>query len=104
MDGLIIEHTPVLAGTLAEQIKLPSDGVMVDATIGQGGHSLLLGKTLGSEAVIVGLDVDINAVRRAQINLRGLACKVILLNSNFSRIDEQLPVRASKRLTSYWQI
>ena len=90
MDGLIIEHTPVLAGTLAEQIKLPSDGVMVDVTIGQGGHSLLLGKTLGPKAVIVGLDVDINAVRRAQFNLRGLACKVILLNSNFSRIDEQL--------------
>ena len=90
MDGSIIEHTPVLAGTLAEQIKLPSDGVMVDATIGQGGHSLLLGKTLGPEAVIVGLDVDTNAVRRAQINLKELACKVILLNSNFSRIDEQL--------------
>jgi 16S rRNA (cytosine1402-N4)-methyltransferase len=90
VDGSIIEHTPVLAGKLAEQIKLPSDGVMVDATIGQGGHSLLLGKTLGPEAVIVGLDVDINAVRRAQINLKELACKVMLLNSNFSRIDEQL--------------
>ena len=90
MDGSIIEHTPVLAGTLAEQIKLPSDGVMVDATIGQGGHSLLLGKTLGPEAVIVGLDVDKNAVQRAQFNLRGLACKIILLNSNFSQINEQL--------------
>ncbi len=90
MDGSIIEHIPVLAGTLAEQIKLPSDGVMVDATIGQGGHSLLLGKTLGPEAVIVGLDVDTNAVRRAQINLKELACKVVLLNSNFSRINEEL--------------
>jgi len=90
VDGLIIEHTPVLAGILAEQIKLPSDGVMVDATIGQGGHSLLLGKTLGPEAVVVGLDVDTNAVRRAQINLKELACKVILLNSNFSQIGEQL--------------
>ena len=90
MDGSIIEHTPVLAGILAEQITLPSDGVMVDATIGQGGHSLLLGKTLGPEAVVVGLDVDTNAVRRAQINLKELACKVILLNSNFSRIGEEL--------------
>ena len=98
MDGLIIEHTPVLAGTLAEQIKLPSDGVMVDATVGQGGHSLLLGKTLGPEAVIVGLDVDINAVRRAQINLKELACKVILLNSNFSRIDEQLASQGIKKV------
>jgi 16S rRNA (cytosine1402-N4)-methyltransferase len=90
VDGSIIEHTPVLTGTLAEQIKLPLDGVMVDATIGQGGHSLLLGKTLGPEAVIVGLDVDTNAVRRAQLNLKGLACKVILIHSNFSRISEQL--------------
>jgi 16S rRNA (cytosine1402-N4)-methyltransferase len=89
-DGSIIEHTPVLAGTLAEQIKLPSDGVMVDATIGQGGHSLLLGRTLGPEAVIVGLDIDTNAVRRAQFNLRQLACRVIVLNSNFSQIKEQL--------------
>jgi len=90
VDGSIIEHTPVLTETLAEQIVLPSDGVMVDATIGHGGHSLLLGKTLGPEAVIVGLDVDENAVRRAQVNLKELACKVILLHSNFARIDEQL--------------
>jgi 16S rRNA (cytosine1402-N4)-methyltransferase len=90
VDGSIIEHTPVLTETLAEQIDLPSDGVMVDATIGHGGHSLLLGKTLGPEAVIVGLDVDKNAVRRAQVNLKQLACKVIVLHSNFSRISEQL--------------
>jgi 16S rRNA (cytosine1402-N4)-methyltransferase len=98
VDGSIIEHTPVLAGTLAEQIKLPPDGVMVDATIGQGGHSLLLGKTLGPEAVIVGLDVDISAVRRAQINLKELACKVILLNANFSRIEEQLAGQGIKKV------
>ena len=89
-DGSVIEHTPVLAGTLAEQIKLPSDGVMVDATIGQGGHSLLLGRTLGPEAVIVGLDIDTNAVQRAQFNLRQLTCRVIVLNSNYSHIKEQL--------------
>ena len=98
MDVSIIEHTPVLAGTLAEQITLPSDGVMVDATIGQGGHSLLLGKTLGPEAVVVGLDVDTNAVRRAQINLKELACKVILLNSNFSQIGEQLAGQGIKKV------
>jgi 16S rRNA (cytosine1402-N4)-methyltransferase len=98
VDESIIEHIPVLSRTLAEQIKLPFDGVMVDATIGQGGHSLLLGKTLGPEAVIVGLDVDINAVRRARINLKGLACKVILLHSNFSQISEQLSQQGIKKV------
>jgi 16S rRNA (cytosine1402-N4)-methyltransferase len=90
VNGLIAEHIPVLAGTLAEQISMPSDGVMVDATVGHGGHSLLFGRTLGPEAVIVGFDVDKKAVRRAQSRLDSLACKVILLDSNFSQIGEQL--------------
>ena len=90
VNGSIVEHIPVLAETLAEQIKLPPDGVMVDATIGQGGHSYLFGKTLGPKEVIVGLDVDTNAIRRAQFLLKDLSCKVILLHSNFSRISEQV--------------
>lgn len=87
---MTIEHIPVLADTLAEQISLPPDGVMVDATIGHGGHSLLFGKTLGPEAVIVGFDVDNDAVRRARSKLGGLACKVILFNENFSQISDHL--------------
>jgi 16S rRNA C1402 N4-methylase RsmH len=33
VNGSIIEHIPVLAEILAGQIKLPPDGIMVDATI-----------------------------------------------------------------------
>jgi 16S rRNA (cytosine1402-N4)-methyltransferase len=90
VDGSITEHIPVLAETLAGQIKLLPDGIMVDATIGQGGHSFLFGQTLGPEGVIVGLDVDKNTIRRAQFILKGLCCKVILVQSNFSRIREQI--------------
>ncbi len=88
MDGSATEHIPVLAEVLVEQIKLPQDAVMVDATIGQGGHSLLFGKRLGPKGAIIGLDVDINAIRRAQSVLEGLLCRVILVNSNFSEIAE----------------
>ncbi len=88
MDGSTTEHIPVLAEVLAEQIKLPKDAVVVDATIGQGGHSLLFGKRLGPKGAIIGLDVDINAIRRAQSVLEGLLCRVILVNSNFSEIAQ----------------
>ena len=47
------EHIPVLARTLVGQVNLPRDGVMVDATIGQGGHSLLFGGILGPDGVII---------------------------------------------------
>jgi len=83
-----VEHIPVLAERLAEQINLPPDGVMVDATIGQGGHSLLFGKTLGPKGVIVGLDVDKAAIQRARFVLKDLLCKVILHTCNFSQITE----------------
>lgn len=88
MDGSATEHIPVLADVLVEQIKLPQDAVMVDATIGQGGHSLLFGKGLGPKGAIIGLDVDTNAIRRAQSVLEGLQCRVILVNSNFSEIAD----------------
>jgi 16S rRNA (cytosine1402-N4)-methyltransferase len=81
-------HIPVLADSLVEQISLPRDGVMVDATVGNGGHSLLFGKRLGPEGAIIGLDVDIDAVRRAQSVLQGLSCRVILVNSNFADVAD----------------
>jgi len=98
VNGSTIEHIPVLAETLAERIAVPSDGVIVDATVGQGGHSFLLGKALGPEAVIVGMDIDRNAVQRAQAKLSPLACKVILLHSNFSQIREQLDHQSIKKV------
>ena len=90
MNSSAEEHIPVLAETLAEQINLPTDGVMVDATIGQGGHSFLFGQALGPEGVIIGLDVDKDSIQRAQLKLKDLACKVLLICANFSQISEQL--------------
>jgi 16S rRNA (cytosine1402-N4)-methyltransferase len=85
-----VSHIPVLAEALAERIHLPTDGVMVDATIGQGGHSLLFGSRLGPEGVLIGLDVDKDSIRRAHLRLQSLLCRVILIRANFSQIGEQL--------------
>ena len=84
------EHIAVLCTELAERITLCKDAVAVDATVGHGGHSLLLGKTMGPEGVIVGLDVDEICIQRAHSTLSDLACKVILVKENFARIDEVL--------------
>ncbi len=90
MNEAVAGHIPVLAKTLIEQINLSPDAVMVDATIGQGGHSYLFGKTLGPGAVIVGLDMDKKSIHRAQSRLQDLACRVILIHSNFSKIADCL--------------
>ena len=78
------EHIPVLAEILVEQINLPTDAVMVDATIGHGGHSFLFAKKLGPNGTIVGMDVDEDALQKAGAVLKEVNCKVILIHSNFS--------------------
>lgn len=90
MDRSDVEHVPVLSKALAEQIDLPQDGVMVDATVGHGGHSLLFGKSLGPQGMLVGLDVDPLALERARERLASLTCKVFLVKSNFACLAERL--------------
>jgi len=85
-----LEHIPVLSHELLEQISLPQDAVMVDATIGHGGHGLLFGEHLGPAGTIFGLDVDEKCIYRAQRNLAGLACKVILVRANFAQLEQEL--------------
>lgn len=84
------EHIPVLIQRLAEQISLPRDGVVVDATVGHGGHSLMFGKAMGPEGKIFGMDVDKQCLERAHSFLSELSCKVVLVRENFSRIAEVL--------------
>jgi len=85
-----VEHVPVLAGPLAEQISCPQDGVMVDVTVGHGGHSFLFGKRLGPNGTLIGVDVDPRSLERARQRLEGLACRVILVQSNFAQVADRL--------------
>jgi len=93
-----VEHIPVLADTLTEQVVVPRDGTVVDATIGQGGHSLLFGRQLGPGGTLIGLDVDENALARSSQNLKDLPCQVLLSHSNFAGIQETLRAHGHDRV------
>ncbi len=86
MKDVQITHIPVLADTLLQQISIPSDGIMVDATIGQGGHAYLLGKKLSAAGHIIGFDVDPDSIKTAGKILENLDCKVTLIRDNFSNV------------------
>ena len=83
-------HIPVLASLLSDHIHFPTNGIFVDVTAGQGGHSRLFGSQLGPEGTLIGLDMDQNSIQAAQTNLKDLKCEVKLVRENFSRLDEVL--------------
>lgn len=84
------EHIPVLAEALGKAIKLDTDAVAVDATVGHGGHSLLLGGQLGPAGMMIGFDVDEKCIRKAEAVLARLRCRVAIIKDNFSRMEAHL--------------
>lgn len=90
MNNMQAEHIPVLAQSISAQLRLKSDSIVVDATIGFGGHSRMFAQSLGREGILVGFDVDPKCLEIAQQNLSDLPCKVLLIRENFSQIAEML--------------
>lgn len=90
MKDVQVEHIPVLADTLLQQISLPKDAVMVDATIGQGCHAYLFAEKFKPFGHIIGFDVDPGSIEVATKNLDVLDCKVTLIRDNFKNISSRM--------------
>ena len=97
MNNMSTEHTPVLAETLAEHIRLSKEAVVIDVTVGHGGHSSIFGRMLGKDGLIFGLDVDEKCLEEARKKLSGLSCKVVLKRANFSTLSEEVAKQGSKK-------
>lgn len=63
--------------------------VLVDATLGEGGHALALLEAMGGEGCLIGLDRDAQALQQALRRLQGYACLAIF-HSRFARLGEVL--------------
>lgn len=90
MEESGIIHEPVLLGPVLELLRVPPDGVVVDATVGQAGHAAALAARLGPAGMLVGLDVDPESLAVAGRRLEGLSCRVELVRENFGALDQVL--------------
>ena len=90
MDSENFGHFPVLANQVLELLAPKSGDVVVDATLGLGGHARLLGERLGPEGVLVGLDVDPAnlAAARQRLDEARLQCRMELVHANFAELEE----------------
>ncbi|MCC7294047.1 MAG: 16S rRNA (cytosine(1402)-N(4))-methyltransferase RsmH [Phycisphaerales bacterium] len=76
-------HTPVLIEEVCKLLDVHSGEVVLDATVGMGGHALRLGQMCGTGGRLIGLDRDPDALRVAGERLAGLACRVELRQADF---------------------
>lgn len=87
-----IIHRPVLLEEVLGLFSYGPESVVVDATVGQGGHAVELGRRLGEQGLLIGLDVDAGslAVSRQRLAEAQLTCRVELVRENFGRLEEVL--------------
>jgi 16S rRNA (cytosine1402-N4)-methyltransferase len=67
------QHVPVLLEQTLEYLNVRPGGVVVDATLGLGGHSSAIARRLGPTGRLIAFDRDENAMGKAKARLAALA-------------------------------
>lgn len=81
-------HVPVLLDEIVEWLQPAPGKVLVDGTLGGGGHTRALAQRVGPGGLVIALDRDPAALESAGGGLRGLPIK--LVESNFAELPEVL--------------
>ncbi len=83
-------HRPVLVKELIELLRPEAGQVIVDLTIGGGGHAEAILEAMGGQARLIGIDRDPEAIRFAGERLSRFGAAVQLIHGRFSRLPEHL--------------
>jgi len=92
-------HQSVLLQEAIDSLVIAADDVVVDATLGGAGHAKVIAKALGKEGVLIGFDLDADAIERARKALVNVAPAVHLIEANFRNLQKELEARGIKRIT-----
>ncbi len=94
-------HRTVLLREAVEALQLRHDDIVVDATLGGGGHASAILTHLWREGTLVGFDIDTTAIERVRRQLTSLAsdATVVLINDNFKHLADALPANGITHIT-----
>lgn len=83
-------HQPVLLDSVLSYLRLNPGDIVLDGTVGSGGHAEAILRAIGATGSFIGLDRDEEALRRARDRLKDFTCRIILRHLNFRHLDRIL--------------
>lgn len=83
-------HIPVMLNEVIEYLRPERGNIVVDGTIGLGGHAEVLVKLIGPKGRLIGIDRDAQALALARENLSAYQGQCDLVHENYSNIDKVL--------------
>ncbi len=84
-----MKHISVLLNESIEALALKDDSIIVDATLGYGGHSSIILKRI-KEGFLFAFDQDSEAIRHSTNRLNEVGTNFTIIKSNFCHMQEKL--------------
>jgi len=91
-------HQSVLLNKAVGYLNLSKGAVVVDATVGGGGHSEEILKAILPGGRLIGIDTDPGALAIAKERLSNFSDSITLVNDNFRNIDRILKIQNIKNV------
>lgn len=85
-----LPHQPVLYHEIINALRPMSPGRYVDATVGAGGHASGILEKSSPDGILLGLDLDPQALSLAEKRLAGFGERKILHRASYTTLQEQL--------------
>jgi len=95
---MALYHKPVLTREVLHYLNAENKNLIVDGTLGDGGHAELVLQRWGDQVRILGIDRDAEALKRARERLRSFGDRVIYVQGNFSEIKSILAKRKIRNI------
>jgi 16S rRNA (cytosine1402-N4)-methyltransferase len=83
-------HTTVLLQETIVGLNLKEGDIIVDCTLGSGGHIEAVCKNCPQAKMIIGLDADSDAIARSKERLKDLPCSFSFKQTNYSNLSSAL--------------
>lgn len=83
-------HVPIMLTQCLDNLNIKPNGIYVDCTLGGAGHGLEIAKRLNEFGILIGIDKDKTAIEVSTERLKGVKCKVILINDDFKNLKNIL--------------
>lgn len=83
-------HIPVLLTESIDALNIKAGDIVLDGTLGGAGHTEEIVKRFGAKVKIIGLDLDADAITRANDRLANLPHNTEFFVSNFENADQIL--------------
>lgn len=84
----MIEHKSVMLAEVLEFLKCEEGDIIVDCTLGGGGHAEAILERIGKDGKLIGLDVDEDAIKIASEKLKHFGQQVVIVKERYENIRQ----------------